>query len=562
MASPDVRIREVAPVDTDLPPIRVEFRDVAAEAGLTGKNVSGGREAKDYILETTGNGVVIFDYDGDGRMDVFLPNGSSLDAGGTPLDGANLLYRNLGGLRFEEVAARAGLARGGWAQGACAGDYDSDGDPDLFVTYYGESLLFRNDGEGAFEDVTRQAGVGSAQVRWETGCSFVDYDRDGHLDLAMAAYLEFDPAKIPAPGSTSYCVWKGIPVMCGPRGLPFSHNRLLRNRGDGSFEDVSQASGVAAAGGCYGLAVVASDLDDDGWPDLYVACDSTPSLLYHNQRDGTFEELGLLSGLALNENGQEQGGMGAAIGDYDGDGLFDVLKTNFADDVPNVYRNLGALFFEDRVFESGVGSYMEHVGWGLHLLDVDHDGPSELLVVNGHVYPEVDENPELRYRQPRLLYWNVGGGRFVEISGEAGPAFAEEWSGRGSAVGDLDGDGSLEVVINNLGDRPSLLKNFGPRQSWLLVRCRDATAGSDALGARVSLQLPGRRLVREVQSGTGYISQSDPRVHFGLGREQAYERIEVRWPGGALESFPGGPANRVVELREGEGAAAARSAAR
>ena len=548
--SANPRPREVAPIETDLPPIVVDFRDVAAEAGLGAVNVSGGREEKDYILETTGNGVAVLDYDGDGRMDVFLPNGSTLDGDGGPA--RNHLYRNLGGLRFEDVTAEAGLAGDGWAQGACVGDYDGDGDPDLYVTHYGRSVLYRNDG-GAFHDVTDAAGVAAGAVRWDTGCTFVDFDLDGRLDLAVTAYLEFDRSKIPAPGSTSYCVWKGLPVMCGPRGLPFAHNRLLRNEGEGRFRDVSRASGFGATAGCYAFTVVASDLDNDGWPDLYVACDSTPSLLFHNQRDGTFEEVGLLAGAALNENGQEQGGMGVTIGDYDDDGWFDIVKTNFSDDVPNVYRNAGDLSFEDRVFEAGVGGYMEHVGWGVHLMDADNDGHRELLIVNGHVYPEVERSPEIRYRQPRLLYWNVGGGRFIDVSRRAGQAFETAWCGRGSAVADLDDDGSLEVVINNMGERPSLLRNFAATRNWLLVRCRGSRGNRDGLGARVFVHVEGRRLSAEVQGGSGYLSQNDPRLHFGLGGAERYERIEVLWPGGRREVHPGGAANRVVEVREGEG---------
>ena len=545
--------RPVKAVETDLPPIVVDFRDVAVEAGLTGVNLSGGASRKKYILEATGNGVALIDFDNDGLMDVFLPTASTLE-GKEPPGTTNRLYKNLGGLRFADVTEKSGLKRSGWAQGACVGDYDNDGWRDLFVTYYGQSLLFRNQGNGTFGNVTAQAGLGSPGVRWDTGCTFVDYDLDGHLDLVVTSYLEFDQSRIPEPGSGSYCQWKGIPVMCGPHGLPFARNRLFHNDGRGHFEDVSVASGIARPARCYGFTVLASDFDDDGYPDLYVACDSTPSLLYHNLKNGTFEETGLLSGAALNEDGQEQGGMGVAVADYDEDGHADIAKTNFSDDTPNLYHNNGDGTFEDRVFRAGLGGAMDYVGWGIHLFDVDHDGRRELLMVHGHVYPEVDQNPELHFRQPRLLYWNVGGGRFKDISSASGPGIRDEsWSSRGSAVGDLDNDGSLEVVINNMNARPSLLKNFGPRKNWLLVQCEGVKSNRDALGARVLVFVEGRRLSGEIQGGASFLSQNDPRVHFGLGGSASYERIEVRWPGGGREVFPGGPANRIVSLKQGAG---------
>jgi hypothetical protein len=539
-------------IQTDLPPIAVDFRDVAVEAGLTAANVSGGEAAKKYILETTGSGVAIFDFDGDGWMDVFLGNGTTLDGDGAGAKSTPHLYRNLGGLKFEDVTVASGLARVGWGQGACAADYDDDGDPDLFVGYFGQSALYRNEG-GRFIDVALDAGLRAAAPRWDSGCTWLDYDLDGRLDLMVTSYLTFDRAKVPEPGTTSDCQWKGTPVMCGPRGLPFSRNALFHNEGEGRFRDVSVASGVAAPKSCYGFTAAASDFDSDGYPDVYVACDSTPSLLYHNRRDGTFEEIGLLNGVALNQDGQEQGGMGLAVADYDEDGFPDIVKTNFSDDVPNVYHNNGDGTFEDRVFESGLGGYMDYVGWGVHLLDLDHDGRRDLLMINGHVYPEVDKSAEMRFRQPRLVYWNVGGGKFKDISAESGPALQETWSSRGSAAVDLDNDGGLEVVINNLGGRPSLLKNFAPRKNWLLVRLQGARSNRDAVGARVAVFVGGRRVSGEVQTGSSFISQNDPRLHFGLASDTRYDRIEVTWPGGGREIFPAGPANRIVSLMQGTG---------
>lgn len=542
-------VRTGKSVETTLPPIAVDFRDVAESAGLTALNVSGGATSKKYILETTGNGIAVFDSDNDGLLDIFLANGTTLDGDGPGSTSAGHLYRNLGQMRFQDVTQKAGLGKVGWGQGVCVGDYNHDGFRDLFVTYYGQSVLYRNRGNGTFENATDEAGLRSPRTRWDTGCTFLDYDRDGRLDLAVTNYLEFDRAQVPEAGSGSFCLWKGTPVMCGPRGLPFARNYLFHNEGNGRFSDVSLASGIGKTKGCYGFTIVASDLDNDDYPDLYVACDSTPSLLYQNQKDGSFREIGLLSGVALNEDGQEQGGMGVAAADYDEDGDTDIFKTNFSDDIPNLYHNIGGGTFEDRVLQSGLGAFMEYVGWGAHFLDVDHDGRKDLFLVNGHVYPEVERSPEIRYRQPRFLYWNVGG-RFKDISATSGPALKDVWSSRGSAIGDLDNDGALEIVVSNMGERPTLLQNFGPRKNWLMVQCI-GRSDIDAIGARVRVQVTGRWLHAEILGGSSYLSQSDPRVHFGLGDSDTYQAVEVRWPTGERERFPGGTANRVVTLKQG-----------
>jgi enediyne biosynthesis protein E4 len=345
-----------------------------------------------------------------------------------------------------------------------------------------------------------------------------------------------------------------MPVMCGPRGLPPGRNLLFHNTGDGKFVDVSKASGIGKPSGCYGFTALASDFDGDGYPDLYVACDSRPSLLYHNLKNGSFEEIGVPSGTALNEDGQEQAGMGVASADYDEDGLWDIVKTNFSDDLPSVYHNQRDGYFTDQVYVSGLGAHTQYLGWGVNFLDVDHDGRKEILIVNGHVYPEVDRSKlSARYQQPRLLYWNVGGGKFKDISQSAGPGITEDWSSRGSAAGDLDNDGALEIVINNMGERPSLLKNFGPKKNWLLVECKGRRCNGDAVGARAYVYVGNRRISGEVQTGTSFLSQNDPRLHFGLGDDTRYQRIEIQWPGGKREAFPGGAANRIIKLEQGSG---------
>lgn len=556
-ASPGPLARPVPDVKTSLPPITVDFRDIAVQSGLTASDVSGGADQKKYILETTGSGVLIFDYDNDGLMDIFIPNGTTLDGDGRGKTSTSHLYHNLGNLHFEDVTVRAGLTKIGWGQGVCAADYDNDGYTDLFVTYYGHSVLYHNEGNGTFKDVTEASGLKSDKVRWDTGCSFFDYDLDGKLDLVVTGYVDFDRSKIPEPGTTGYCQWKGIPVMCGPRGLPAGRNFLFHNDGHGKFTDVSVHSGIGRQTGCYAFTALATDFDNDGYPDIYVACDSRPSLLYHNLRNGTFEEIGIASGVALNEAGQEQAGMGVAVADYDEDGFVDIAKTNFSDDAPNVYHNDRDETFTDRVYESGIGARTQFLGWGIHFIDVDNDGWKDLLMVNGHVYPEVEHGSmNYKYRQSRLLYWNVGGGKFKDLSTSAGPGITEPWVSRGSAVGDLDNDGSLEVVINNLDARPSLLKNYGTKKNWLLICCVGVTANRDAIGARVYVYVGKRRISGEIQSGSSFLSQSDPRVHIGLADDTTYERIEVQWPGGQRESFPGGKANQIITVTQGTGAVA------
>jgi len=553
MATPTRGARATVKIETDLPPITVDFRDIAVEAGLTAKNVSGGMDRKKYILEATGNGVVLFDYDNDGLVDIFLASATRFEDAPGPKPTSHL-YRNLGNLKFQDETAKAGLERPGWGQGACAADYDNDGRRDLFVTYYGHSVLYHNGGDGTFRDVTEFAGLASPAVRWDTGCSFFDYDLDGKLDLALAGYVDFDKSKVPEPGGGGYCQWRGLPVMCGPRGLPPGRNLLFHNEGGGKFKDVSESSGIGNPTGCYGFTVLASDFDNDGRPDLYVACDSTPSLLYRNLGEGKFEEMGIASGSALNEDGQEQAGMGVSAADFDEDGFIDLVKTNFSDDTPNLYHNNGDGTFTDEAYVSGLAVHTQYLGWGADFLDVDHDGRLDILLANGHVYPEIDRSSiGGKFRQQRLLYWNVGRRKFKDISAEAGPAIADAWSSRGLAAADLDNDGALEVVINNMGDRPSLLKNYGPKKNWLLVRCTGVSCNRDAIGARVYVCSPGRRLSGEIQTGTSYISQNDSRLHFGMADAASYERIEVLWPGGKRELFPGGKVNRIVALRQGTG---------
>jgi hypothetical protein len=531
----------------DLP---VQFEDVARSSGLTVANTSGGKTRKDYILETTGNGVAIFDYDGDGAEDIFIANGTTLDrqSGARHLP---QLYHNDGHGRFTEVGEKAGFTAEGWGQGVCVGDYDNDGRPDLLVTYYGANRLYRNLGNGTFRDVTAQAKLPVEGVRYGSGCSFFDYDRDGHLDLFVANYVDLDLAATPKPGSGSFCVWKEIPVMCGPRGLPLAHNLLYHNNGDGTFTDVSQKAGILKPGGRYSLGVATADFDNDGWPDIYVACDMTPSLLFENKHDGTFEERGAAAGVAYNFDGALQAGMGVAVADFDGDGRLDIAKTNFSGDLTSLYRNEDGRFFTDVSREAGLAA-RQYLGWGIAFLDVDDDGWPDLVIANGHVYPEVDARPVGdKYLQPTLLMRNLGNGRFVDSTAGAGPAFATPRPARGLATGDLDGDGRPEIVIVNMNAAPSLLKNRTPGGNFLNVAVKGTRSNRSGIGARIQLTVGKREMVGEVMSGGSYYSQSSLVSHFGLGAANIVDRLRIRWPDGTWQSWERVPVNGKVLATEG-----------
>ena len=545
-----VLLAAAALVLSALPAFHADLEDIAPGAGLTAKNVFGGQDRKDYILETTGNGVAIFDFDGDGRNDIFIANGTRLTSPGTEPQALPQLYHNLGNGRFEEIGKQAGFTKTGWAQGVCVGDYDNDGLPDLLVTYYGHNILYRNLGHGRFADVTAQAKLPVIGLRYGSGCSFVDYDRDGYLDLFVANYVDLDLEKTPRPGHGDYCTWKGIPVMCGPRGLPKAHNVLYHNNRDGTFTDVSEPAGILQPGGRYGLGVVAADFDNDGWPDIYVACDMTPSLFFHNKHDGTFEERGAEAGVAFNFDGELQAGMGVAVGDYDGDGRLDIAKTNFSGDLTSLFHNDDGKFFTDMSREAGLGA-RQYLGWGVAFVDVDDDGWPDLVVANGHVYPEV-EGKQLgdTYLQPTILYRNLGNGKFKDVSEDAGSAFRSPRPARGLAVGDLDGDGRPEIVIVNMNAAPSLLKNREPQGHFLNVSLAGTQSNRSAIGARVTVTAGGRKRIDEVMSGGSYYSQNSFTLHFGLGELGGVEAVEVRWPSGAVQQVGQTSADQTLKITE------------
>ena len=540
----------------DLHPGPAWFIDVAAQAGLRMENVNGGVDTKKYVIETTGSGVAILDYDDDGWPDIFLVNGTTLDeAKEKDVKPSSHLFHNNHDGTFTDVTRAAGLEFTGWGQGVCVGDYDNDGFDDLYVTYYGKNRLYHNEGNGTFKEVANPAGVAGDGKQWGTGCAFVDYDRDGKLDLFVSTYVLFDVKTAPKPGEGLMCVWKGTPVMCGPRGLEFSPNILYHNLGGGKFADVSKSSGIEKTNGHYCLSVSTLDYDDDGWPDIYVACDSTPSILYHNQKDGTFVDVGPEAGVAFNEDGREQAGMGSTVADYDGDGRPDIFKTNFSDDTSSLYRNNGDATFNSTIFEAGLGSNTRYLGWGAMFIDVDNDGRPDILLVNGHVYPEVDAaHLGSSYRQSRLLYWNAGEGKFKDVSAQCGPGCAEPQSSRGLAIGDLWNNGRMSAVVNNQSAQPLLMVNQASNKNhWLGVITRGTKSNRDGIGAKVTVFAGGHRFVQEVRSGSSFISNSDLRLHFGLGANEAVEHIEVRWPNGNTETFSGRSVNLFVTLTEGTG---------
>jgi hypothetical protein len=539
------------PLPPGMKPPVVDFEDIAAKAGLTGVNVSGADHGKQYIVETTGNGVAIFDYDNDGLPDILLINGSHLDEKGpgpTPY-----LYHNLGGLRFEDVTAKAGLAVGGWGQGVCAGDVDNDGNTDVFITRWGQNSLFKNQGNGTFRDETKASGLESPHDRWSTGCAFLDFNRDGALDLVVAHYIELDISKTPRAGDKSQCIWKGQPVLCGPRGLPAETISLYQNDGHGHFTDVSDAMHITTPKDYYAFTPLIVDFDNDGWPDIFISCDSTANLYFHNLKGKGFEEIGVSAGVAYNEDGREQAGMGVAAADDNHQGFFDIFKTNFADDTHTLYKNNGKSDFTDATVDTGLAVNTRYLGWGTAFIDVDDDGWPDLVVADGHVYPEVDHASTGEvFRQQRLLYWNRRDGQFFDMSSTGGAGILAQHSSRGLAIGDLDNDGDEEIVIVNMGEPPSLLKNVAPRLgNSVLVRAITAS-GRDAIGARVSIVAGGVKQMDEVRSGGSFMSQSDFRLHFGLGKASAAD-LTVRWPDGQTENIADVKAGQIVTLQQGKG---------
>ncbi len=550
-----------AKVAVATPEFPFNFVDVAERAGLSEVITYGGIERKKYIIETNGCGVAFFDYDGDGWMDVLLLNGTRLEGFPKGQEPTNRLYRNNRDGTFADVTTKSGLRRVGWASSVCVGDYDNDGDEDLFITYWGQNVLYRNNGDGTFADATQRAGLGTKGTRWGSGCTFIDYDRDGDLDLFVANYLKFDLAAAPEHGKGLNCTWKGIPVNCGPKGLPTDVNLLYRNDGDGRFTDVSESSGVAKVQGRYSMTAVTTDYDNDGWTDIYVACDSTASTLYRNNHDGTFTDVALESGSAYNEDGQPQAGMGVTAGDYNADSLPDLFKTHFSDDLPILYKNVKGQFFEDASRAAGF-EHTRYVQWGTGFADFDNDTWPDLFIVTGNVYPEVEKFfKEYPHRSPRLVYRNTGAGRFVDLSAQSGPGVSAQHSSRGCAFGDYDNDGDIDILIMNMNERPSLLRNDyittanrnRPSNNWLKLKLIGTKSNRSAIGARVTLKIDSQARMQEVTSQTSYYSHNDLRLHFGLGAHRKVDALEIRWPNGQTEKIAGLSGNQIVTIKEGSG---------
>ncbi len=542
-------------VSGDSPPVidHPQFVDIAAQAGLTQPIIYGGLESKRYIIETNGCGVAFYDYDNDGWMDILTLNGSRLEGFPKGSEPATRLYRNNRNGTFTDVTARAGFTRTGFASALCLGDFDNDGFDDLFVTYWGTNVLYRNNGNGSFTDVTKKAGLDFEGIRWGSGCAFIDYDRDGDLDLFVSNYLSFDPKTAPEPGKGANCVWKGVPVNCGPKGLPFARNWLYRNDGSGIFTDVSAASGIGKVLERYPMSAAAADFDEDGWVDLYLACDSTASILYHNNRDGSFTDVALESGAAYNEDGQPQAGMGLGIGDYNLDGRLDIFKTHFTDDTPVLYRNTGKGMFEDVTMVAGLGRATKYISWGAGMPDLDNDGWPDIFWVTGNVYPEVEKHfKQYPHRSPRQLFHNLGNGRFEDVSAQSGPGVTAPHSSRGCAFGDFDNDGDIDVLVMNMNEPPSLIRNdYSGGNHWLKVKLVGVKSNRTGLGARVVVVAGERKQAQAVLSQTSYYSHDDLRLHFGLGDKLKADRVDVFWPSGQVESLKDIKADQVVLVREG-----------
>jgi hypothetical protein len=534
-------------------PFLSRFTDVAEHAGLVHPVIYGGIHQKTYILETVGCGVAFLDYDNDGWLDIFVLCGTRIDG---PVPGAtNRLYKNNRDGTFMDVTEKAGLVKTGWASAVTVADYDNDGFEDIFITYYGQNVLYRNNRDGTFTDVTRKAGLlYEGPPRWGSGCTFVDYDRDGNLDLFVANYVDLQMDRVPKPGANPFCNFHGVGVNCGPRGLPMPRNYLYRNQGDGTFRDVTSESGIAKADRTYSMTAVAADFGNSGWSDIYVASDSTPSLFFKNGRNGKFVEEGVQRGVALSDDGKEQAGMGIAVGDYNLDGKLDIFKTHFLDDTSILYRNDGDAGFSDVTIPSGIGVETRYIGWGAGFADFDNNGLVDLAVVTGSVYPEVEgQFPKYPLNTPRYLFRNLGDGKFEELIEEAGPGIAAAHCSRGCAFGDFDNDGDVDIVIINLNEPPSLLRNDVSNDlKWLKVLLVGTKSNRSAIGSRVIARYGGKVQAQAVMAQSSFYSVNDRRLHFGLGANM-HADLEVHWTNGLVEHFANIECNHLVKIIEGKG---------
>jgi len=540
--------------------IGVSFINVARKSGLNAKTIFGGEHKNKYLLETTGCGVAFYDYDNDDWLDIFLVNGWRLEGFPKGQEPVSHLFKNNRDGTFTDVTMKSGLIHYGWGQGVCVGDYDNDGFDDIYITSFGKNVLFHNNGNGTFTDVTEKAGVGTNGKRWNTGCAFVDYDRDGHLDLFVANYIDLDLATAPLPESGP-CVYKGVLVACGPPGLIGGKNILFHNNGDGTFSDVSERAGILQANGTFGLGVLTADFNNDGWPDIYVANDSTASALYQNKKNGTFSDVAMEAGCALSADGKPQAGMGVSAADYDLDGNLDIVKTNFAGDTPSLYHNIGGGNFEEATFTAGLGKHTQYLGWGCGFFDMDNDGWPDILICNGHVYPEVEQlRTEAGYPQQKILYRNLRNGHFEDVSSQGGTGIMTPVASRGAAFGDFNNDGDIDVVVNTNNDFPQLLRcDSRLGNNWLKIKTIGTKSNRSGIGARLRCvthppgETKAHQQIDEVRSGGSYISQNDLRVHFGIGKAEKVELLEIRWPSGAVDTLKDVRPNQMIVVKEGAG---------
>jgi len=537
----------------------VQFVEVSVRAGITAFRHLAGGINKEYIPESKGGGLAVLDYDGDAWMDIFLVSGATFeDLKHAPalIPPRNKLFRNNHDWTFSDVTLSAGLAASGWGMGASVADYDNDGDSDLYITFLGRgNVLYQNNADGTFTDVTERAGV--AAGGWSTGSAWGDYDRDGDLDLYVARYIDFVREEVPRKGETIYCQYNAVPVFCGPRGLKPLPDILYRNNGDGTFTDVTTSALGAEQPRYYAFTPLWLDVDNDGWPDLYVADDGTPNLLYHNRGDGTLEEVGALAGCAYSRDGLEQSSMGADFGDYNRDGWLDLFVAHFSDDYNTLYCNRGHGFFSDVTEEARLFHVSwNNVSWGTKFLDVDLDGWPDLFIANGHVYPEAEHwHMDTGFRQHVQVLRNQGKGTFQDVTAALGPDLQRKALGRGLAIADFDNDGDLDVVVNNLDGHPLLFRcDSPPRANWILLRLEGTRSNRDALGARIYVRTDGSEQMQELHTSGGFCSSNDPRAHFGLGDSAVINEVEVRWPSGLSQRFRHVMARQILWLKEGESA--------